>query len=75
VYQNPALVRALARDRVAELRQVAETGARNRRDVPRAGVIQAVRRDAGWLLVDLGLRLALPHRALTHPDPVARAHR
>ena len=65
--QNPALARALARDRVAELRQAAEAGSRDRRHLPRAHVIQAARRGTGWLLVDVGLRLALPHRGTTHP--------
>ena len=70
---NPALAQALARDRVADLRQAAGPRARRDRDDPRASVILATRRATGWLLVDVGLRLALPRRALNHP--VARAHR
>ena len=71
--QNPALAQALAKDRVAELRQAAEAGNRERRHMPRVRVIQAARRGTGWLLVDVGLRLAVPHRGTTHP--VARTHR
>jgi hypothetical protein len=72
VYRNPAFVQVLATDRVAELRHVAETGASHRHDVRRPRVIESARHGAGWLLVDLGLRLALPRRAM---KPVARAHR
>ena len=57
--QNPALVEALARDRVAELRQRAETGVGSRPSERRARMIEAVRHATGWLLVDMGLRLAL----------------
>jgi hypothetical protein len=36
-------------------------------------VLLATRRATGWMLVDVGLRLALPQRALNHPP--ARAQR
>ncbi len=70
---NPALVRALARERATELRQAANSGASSRHEVPRAPVILTARRATGWLLVDVGLRLALPRRSMTRA--AARAHR
>ncbi len=57
---NPVLLRALARDRVAELHQSAGSSAHVRRDGPRPRVTERARRRAGWLLVDMGLRLAAP---------------
>ncbi len=73
MHHNPALAQALARERVTELRQGAGTGVQTRRVVPRLRAIEAARRGAGWLLVDVGLRLALPRAAMKRP-PV-RAHR
>jgi hypothetical protein len=55
---NPALAQALARDHVAELRPSPRASAHVRRAKPRLGVSGAARRRAGWLLVDIGLRLA-----------------
>jgi hypothetical protein len=73
VCQHPALVRALAADRVAELRtEIQETGSGSRQEVARPRVFDAVRRGTGWMLVDVGLRLALPHSA---KHPVPQAHR
>jgi hypothetical protein len=51
VYQNPKLVQALVDERVAQLRS-AKPAARGERP-------NVVRR-AGWLLVDIGLWLAVP---------------
>jgi len=62
--QNPALLRAIARDRVADLHQSARPVARDRRAGRAAWTI---RHAAGWLLVDVGLRLALPRRPTSHP--------
>jgi hypothetical protein len=70
---HPALVQALTRDRVAGLRHAAEPSVRPRCDGPGASVLLATRRATGWMLVDVGLRLALPQRALNHPT--ARAQR
>jgi hypothetical protein len=70
---HPALAQALTRDRVAGLRQAAEPSVRPRRDDPGAGVLLATRRATGWMLVDVGLHLALPQRALNRPT--ARAQR
>jgi hypothetical protein len=68
VCQNPALVEALAQDRLAELRRgaqarsVALQGARTR------SILAASRRATGWLLIDVGLRLAVPRAAIGHPQ-------
>lgn len=63
---NPALVEALVRDRVADLRHSAHTSALGRRAKRRRGVIESARRGSGWLLVDMGLRLALPRSKVNH---------
>jgi hypothetical protein len=60
VYENPALLEALARDRVIDLRQSAEVRATSDREKRRRRVTAAARHGTGWLLVDLGLRLAMP---------------
>jgi hypothetical protein len=57
---NPFLVQALARDRVAELRQCARATAHVRPTKPGRRLTDTARRRVGWLLVDLGLRLAAP---------------
>jgi len=67
VYHHPALVGALVRDREAELRHNAGAGARPRRTPRRPNVIAAVRLRTGWLLVDLGLRLAVSRGGTNHP--------
>lgn len=58
---HPALLDLLVRDRVAELRQ-SGAGVRIPREKPRRHPVEAARRGTGWLLVDLGLRLAVPGR-------------
>jgi hypothetical protein len=63
--QNSGLAQALVRDRVAELHRAAAAnggsqGARRRQ------LVAAPRNATGWLLVDLGLRLAAPRHALNH---------
>jgi hypothetical protein len=55
---NAALAQALARDHVTELRQSARVGAHVQTAMPRRRVTSAARHRAGWLLVDIGLRLA-----------------
>ena len=67
MYQNPSLVQALVRARVAELRQSAETGAVSRPSERRRRVVDVARHGAGWLLIDMGLRLAVPRGALSRP--------
>jgi hypothetical protein len=63
MYQNPALVEALARDRILDLRQSAQARATSQRPTRRHRVTQAARQGTGWLLVDLGLRLAAPRQS------------
>jgi len=64
MHQNPTIADALAHDRVLALRQSARTSARaselGRRVTRPRRVTDAARRGTGWLLVDLGLRLAVP---------------
>jgi hypothetical protein len=75
--QNPALARAMASDRAMHLRQASRPVSR---DCPHAAgdrAAPAVRRAVGWLLVDLGLRLALPpgstrSRGAINQQPFAR---
>ena len=57
---NPVLTQALARDRVAELQKSARGSAHARRDKPRRCLTETARRRTGWLLVEIGLRLATP---------------
>jgi hypothetical protein len=65
VYQNPAHAEALVRDRVAELRRSAtKPSPVSPRERRRRGVTEAVRSGAGWLLVEMGLRLAVPRSAM-----------
>jgi hypothetical protein len=68
MHQNPALVEALARDHVAELQHSAEAAALGRQADGRSHrVVDAARRRTGWLLVDVGLRLAAGGGAMSVP--------
>jgi hypothetical protein len=58
---HPAMVEASARIRVAELRDLPSTRPRGHR--ARSGR-QLWRRELGWLLINLGLRLAIPRPSL-----------
>ena len=58
--QHPRVYEILAWDRVAELRRTAEISALSRRRAGGSQLIRSARSVAGWLLVDLGLRLASP---------------
>ena len=60
MYHNPALAGALVRERVAQLQQSAGATAHTRRQQRRPNVIAAARLGTGWLLIDMGLRLAMP---------------
>ena len=61
--QSPALLQALIRDRMVDVQQSAEVSIRSRPRGRRRAVIEAARTGAGWLLVDLGPRRAVPrHR-------------
>jgi hypothetical protein len=67
VYYNPALAGALVRDRVAQLQQSAGATAHPRPRQRRPNVIAAARLGAGWLLIDMGLRLAMPRGGTDRP--------
>lgn len=60
MHQHPALVEALIGDRVDELRHSDWATARLRYEKRWHGLVTATRRGTGWLLVDMGLRLAVP---------------
>ena len=66
---NPGLAGALVDDHVAELRRSA-AGRAARAELPNR---RSLRREAGWLLVSLGLRLVLPRRALLHSSVLDRS--
>lgn len=63
MHQHPAIVEALSRDRVAELGNhgLARRGWRPERR--RHRVTEVARRGTGWLLIEWGLRLAMPRGA------------
>jgi hypothetical protein len=73
VYHHQALAGVLVRDRAAGLRQSAQgaqsaaASARGTRTQHRPGVIASARLRTGWLLVDMGLRLAVPRRGANPP--------
>jgi hypothetical protein len=79
VYHHQALAGVLVRDRAAGLRQSAKSAqsaqsaqraaasARGTRTQHRPGVIASARLRTGWLLVDMGLRLAVPRRGANPP--------
>lgn len=64
--QHPSLVEALAKDRVAELRRNASATAPSGRE-RRPSIVETARHRSGWLLVDIGIRLAVPHTAVSSP--------
>jgi hypothetical protein len=74
VYHHPALANALIRDRVAELHYSAGATARgagenahSTRAPRRPNVVASARLRTGWLLVEMGLRLAMPRGGTNHP--------
>jgi hypothetical protein len=73
VHHHPALAEALVRDRVTELRQSARTAAHFRPQKRRANGIEAARLGVGWLLIEIGLRLATPRGGMNRP--MARGQR
>jgi hypothetical protein len=73
MYQNPDLVQALARDHLAELRRAAQRSGRGRHGNRRRSIFLASRQATGWLLVDLGLRLAVPRGVVVHALAHGRA--
>jgi hypothetical protein len=70
VYHHQALAGVLVRDRVADLRHSAQSAGastRSPRIQHRPGVIASARLRTGWLLVDMGLRLAVPRGRTNRP--------
>jgi hypothetical protein len=65
------LVEALAQARVAELRRGHRATARSGRE-PRRGLIATAKNRTGWLLVEIGFRLAVPSGAMNRPRPRGR---
>lgn len=71
--QHPALVEAMISDRVIELRNVAiGATARIRSEKRGHHVVAAARQGTGWLLVEVGLKLATPRASTGHLVPTGR---
>ncbi len=66
---NPGLAGALVNDHVAELRRSAAARP-TRADRPNR---RSLRREAGWFLVSLGLRLVLPRRSVLRRSVLHRS--
>ncbi len=73
MYQHPVLAEALMRDRVAELRHSARATAHVQDAKRQHKLLAAARHGTGWLLVDLGLKLATPRGGTS--GPVVRGQR
>jgi hypothetical protein len=69
MYQNPAVARAIALDRVASLRQSSQASVLTQGQPGTRSIGRAARQATGWLLVEMGLRLAVPQGTLNHPVP------
>jgi hypothetical protein len=66
VHQHPVVRQSLVRDRVAELRHSAEASTPMRGEERWHRLVAAGRRGTGWLLIDMGLRLAMPRGGTNH---------
>ena len=66
MHQHPAVHDAVVRSRVDELRHSAGASTYIRRGKRRFRVVAAARHGTGWLLVDMGLRLAMPRAGAKH---------
>ena len=66
MHQHPAVLETLMRERVADLRHSAQATAHRRRERRWLRFAAATRRGTGWMLVDMGLRLAVPRGAIHH---------
>jgi hypothetical protein len=66
---NPGLAGALVNDHVTELRRSA-AGRPTRAELPNR---LSLRRQAGWFLVSLGLRLVLPRRSVLRRSVLHRS--
>lgn len=65
--QHPTLVQALTRDRVAALQRSAASDGAGPRMRRRHRDIGTVRNATGWLLIDVGLRLAVQGSRMSRP--------
>jgi hypothetical protein len=65
--QHPTLIQALTRDRVEALRRSAAPDGSGPRMKRRHRDIGTVRHATGWLLVDVGLRLAVHGSKMSRP--------
>ncbi len=76
MHHHPALVGPVIREQVAGLRHDAELHADGRHHAPGRRVIEAATQPTGWLLIEVGLRLAVP-RCKTQQRPAREtlAHR
>ena len=66
MHQHLVVQDAIARSRVDALRHSAGAPGGNRRRARRVRVLAAARHGTGWLLVDMGLRLAMPRAGAKH---------
>ncbi len=67
MHRHPALSEALVRDRAVELRRSGMSSLRDPRMHQTDHVSGAARRRTGWLLVEVGLWLAVPRSAMSRP--------
>ena len=65
---NPAVTEMLTTDRLAEIQRQATQCRRPRRA---SGRTRSLRRAMGWALVEMGLRLAVPHRTVVARRSIA----
>ena len=66
MHQHLVVQEAVVRSRVDELRHSAGAPVRNGRRARRVRALDAARHGTGWLLVDMGLRLAMPRAGTKH---------
>ena len=67
MHHHPALVGPVIREQVAALRHDAELDADGRHHAPGRRVIEAATQPIGWLLIEVGLRLAVPRGSARYP--------
>lgn len=69
MHHHAALVGPVIREQIAELHHDAELDADGRRDARGRLGIAAARQPIGWLLIEVGLRLALPRSSARYSLP------
>jgi hypothetical protein len=67
MYQHPVLAEAVMKGRLAHIRDSAVATTQVRAAQRRQNLVAAARHGTGWLLVDLGLKLATPRGGTSHP--------